>query len=108
MLALMQATYPSLATARRVQNPRGQIAISGNQIASFYDALRASMGKSAPSREKYEVFLEHDPTSTPEFFGALVRTLAGLPRQQRRVLSILMWLLSWVPCPLPKMIKRMD
>lgn len=86
LLALIDATVPSIVAEAEVTDRKGQLWISQSRYAEAYEQTKRSM-KYPPNYEKFQQYLGSRLIDSPRFIGLLRRFVQGIPNSSRKQLG---------------------
>ncbi|KAI1379758.1 long-chain fatty alcohol dehydrogenase [Hypoxylon crocopeplum] len=93
LLALLDATVPSIQVVDSLPPGDNHLCISQEQFNTSYDDIQRAM-KHPPSREAFQKYLATRPSDNPMFIKLVKKTIGALPQgpklQLYRVLSLMM------------------
>ncbi|KAI2639735.1 long-chain fatty alcohol dehydrogenase [Hypomontagnella submonticulosa] len=96
LLALIDATVPSIVAEAEVTDRKGQLWISQSRYAEAYEQTKRSM-KYPPNYEKFQQYLGSRLIDSPRFIGLLRRFVQGIPNSSRKQLGAVLNVIATRP-----------
>lgn len=93
LLALLDATIPSIAPESKLKDEQNEVAISD---ATYAEILKETQSSTAepPNEMLFQAYMEDRPSANPAFVISLRRAVVGLPEKPRGDLGKVLGFLS--------------